>query len=146
MYNYSDLCAGSCDMDTLIVLHKDYGVTLKKLSNPVQETTPGNTSFFLGSTIGGVSKTAENDTVAKAWSLFYFLQSDGDRAETVKKWQDKFLSTLANKSYKHITVSRFTTHSLEDELKRNTDAVFPLLSILFSVLITFSIVSCMSAD
>ena len=43
-------------------------------------------------------------------------------------------------------MSRFTAHSLEDELKRNADAVFPLISNLFSVLITFSIVSCMSAD
>ena len=153
-YNYSYLCAGSCDLDTLIVLHKYHGVTLNKLSYPFQVvtqpqwngSTPRNTSFFLGNTIGGVSKTTEDETVAKAWSLIYFLQSDGDHTEAAKTWEDTFLTTLENKSYKHITVTRFTAHSLEDELKRSADAVFPLFSILFSVLINFSIVSCMSAD
>ena len=153
-YKYSDLCASSCDMDTLILLNKYHGVTLKTLSYPFQVvtlpqwngSTPRNISFFLGSTIGGVSKTTENDTVAKAWSLIYFLQSDGDHTEAAKTWEDTFLTTLENKSYKHITVTRFTAHSLEDELKRSADAVFPLFSILFSVLINFSIVSCMSAD
>ena len=153
-YNYSDLCAGSCDKATnvLLILHA-MNVSLNKLSFPVHTYTPRqgpNITFFLGSTVGGVSKTAGGHTKAEAWSLFYYLRSNENQTEqhnlTVRKWQDEFLTTIAKKRYTHITVTRFTAHSLANELKRNAEAVFPLFSILFTVLITFSIVSCMSAD
>ncbi|KAI0238225.1 Patched domain-containing protein 3, partial [Lamellibrachia satsuma] len=128
-------------------------VPLNKLSFPVHTVEPrhgANITFFLGSTIGGVSKTPGGDTKAEAWTLFYYLRSDENQTEqhnlTVRKWQTEFLTTLAKKSYKHITVTRFTAHSLEDELKRNADAVIPLSSILFTILTIFSIVLCMSAD
>ena len=153
-YNYSNLCAGSCEIATniLLLLH-NMKVPLNKLSFPVHTVEPrhgANITFFLGSTIGGVSKTPGGDTKAEAWTLFYYLRSDENQTEqhnlTVRKWQTEFLTTLAKKSYKHITVTRFTAHSLEDELKRNADAVIPLSSILFTILTIFSIVLCMSAD
>ena len=150
-YNYSDLCAGSSESNTkdvLLILH-DKNVALNKLSYPVHTIPKGpgsNITFFLGSTIGGVSTTTEGDTEARAWSLFYYLRSDEEHSEVVKEWQHTFLTTLADKDYDYITVTRFTAHSLEDELKRNTGAVLPLFSITFTVLITFSIVSCMSTD
>ena len=140
-----------CEKTTnlVIILHNNMNIALNDLSYSVH--TIRQRHFFLGSTIGGVSKMAGGDTKAKAWTLFYYLRSHENQTEqhnlTVRKWQDKFLTTLADKtSYKHITVTRFTAQSLADELKRNADAVFPLFSILFSVLITFSIVSSMSAD
>jgi len=149
-YNYVHLCAGLCEnaTDPLIRLRSDTNVNLSNLSYPIHEIPQGpgsaNVRVFLGSTLGGV--TTDGGTRAKAWSLYYYLRSDNAYVEIVKKWQEKFLSILANNDYKHITVTRFTAHSLEDELQRNAVSVFPLFPIVSSVLITFSIVSCMSAD
>ena len=148
-YTYTDLCAGRCEAETdaLIILHGVMNVNLNDLSYPVHRVAqgPSNLTFFLGSTIGGVSTTADGDTEAKAWSLYYHLLSY-ENGEAVTKWQAKFLSVTGKTNYKHITVSRFTGHSLQDELKRNASAVFTLLPILLIVLIAFTVVSCMSAD
>ena len=148
-YTYTDLCAGRCEAETdaLIILHGVMKVNLNVLSYPVHRVAqgPSNVRFFLGSTIGGVSTTADGDTEAKAWSLYYHLLSY-ENGEAVTKWQEKFLLITGKKHYKHITVTRFTGHSLEDELKRNANAVFTLLPILLIVLIAFTVVSCMSAD
>ena len=88
-------------------------VPLNELSYPVHTIGQGpgcNMTFFLGSTIGGVSKTAGGDTKAEAWTLFYYLRSDENHG-AVGKWRVKFLTTLADKkSYEHITVTRFTAH------------------------------------
>ena len=146
-YNYSDLCADSSQKDVLLFLHGDKHIDLKTLSYPVHTINLGrNVPLFLGTAIGGVSKTAGGDTDAKAWQLTYYLRSDAEHSEAVEAWQDKFLSTLAANSYSHINVARFTAHSLEDELAKNAVGVIPLFSVTFAVLITFSIVSCMSAD
>ena len=153
-YTYCDMCAGSCDVATsdLFVLHNDLSVSLEDMSYPVHMVTqvPGsidnNITFFLASDIGGVSKTADGGTAAKAWSLFYYMRNDEDHKEAVIEWQNKFLSTVAENSYTYIALTRFTAHSLEDELQRNTIAVLPLFVVLFTLLITFTIVSCLSAD
>ena len=146
-YNYRDLCAGSGQKDGLLLLHEDFHIDLNTLIYPVHTINlRRNISIFLGAAIGGVSKTAGGDTEAKAWTLTYYLRSDAEHCEAVEAWQDKFLSTLAANSYSYINVARFTAHSLEDELSRNVDAVIPLFSVTFSVLITFSVLSCMSAD
>ena len=149
-YSYVHLCAGLCEnaTDPLLRLHGDMNVNLSNLSYPIHEIPQGpgsaNVRVFLGSTLGGV--TTDGGTKAKAWSLYYHLRSDDAYVEIVKTWQEKFLSILANKAYTHITVTRFTAHSLEDELQRNAVSVFPLFPIVSTVLITFSIVSCMSMD
>ena len=146
-YNYTELCAGLCEKATnaLLGLKGTPNFDPSLLTYPIH-TLPGGGRVFLGSTLGGVTTDGTTIAKAKAWSLFYYLRSDKNYTDIVKKWQDKFLSTLAERSNSHINITRFTAHSLEDELKRNSDAVFPLFSVLFSVLITFSIVSCMSAD
>ena len=108
--------------------------------------TPSSITLFMGSAIGGVSKTSDGNTEAKAWSLFYYLRSDEDHAEAVREWEDKYLSVIAAKRYKRITLTRFSGHSQEDEMKRNADAVFPLFYIMVAVLMVFSVLSCMSAD
>ena len=144
-YNYSDLCAGSCQKYVLFLLHEDFHIDLNTLVYPVHTINLGrNISIFLGAAIGGVSKTAGGDTEAKAWT--YYLRTNAEHSEAVEAWQDKFLSTLAANSFSYINVARFTAHSLEDELSRNVAGVIPLFSVTFSILITFSIVSCMSAD
>ena len=152
-YSFCDLCARSCDIATseLFVLHNDLSVNLEDVSYPVHTyqvsgSTANNITFFLASAIGGVSKTAAGGTAAKAWSLFYYLRTDEAHDEAVIEWQDKFLSIVVDNSYTHIALTRFTAHSLEDELQRNTNAVLPLFTILFTVLITFTIVSCLSVD
>ena len=146
-YNYTHLCAGLCENSTnvLLILKGTPNFDLNLLTYPVYRL-PGGGRVFLGSTLGGVTTDGTTIKKAKAWSLFYYLRSDDNYTDIAKKWQEKFLTTLAKRSNSHINITRFTAHSLEDELKRNSDAVFPLFSILFTVLITFSIVSCMSAD
>ena len=146
-YNYTELCAGSCENATnaLLKLKGTLNFDPSLVTYPVHPL-PSGERVFIGSTLGGVTTDGTNIKKAKAWSLFYYLRSDNNYTDIVKKWQEQFLSTLAERSNSHINITRFTAHSLEDELKRNSDAVFPLFSILFTVLITFSIVSCMSAD
>ena len=95
-YNYSNLCAGSCGQATNVLLFLDtyMKVPLNELSYPVLTIGQGpgsNITFFLGSPIGEVSKTAGGDTKAEAWTLFYYLRSDENQTVeynvTVRKWQ-----------------------------------------------------------
>ena len=150
-FNYSELCVeGFCGKDMLIQLRERF--LLKNLVYPIYVIplppgfTPSSITLFLGSSIGGVSTTSGGDTEARAWSLFYYLRSDDYHAEAVREWELKYLSMVAEKSYKHITVTRFSAHSQEDEIRRNADAVFPLFYIMLAVLMVFSVLSCMSAD
>ena len=149
-YGYRDLCAGACGIatDALLRLNSGKNFDLGLLSYPFPRIRqkPGSTSvrLFLGSTLGGV--TTGGGTKAIAWSLYYYLRSDIAYTDITERWQEAFLSTLAAKRHRHINVTRFTAHSVEDELKGNSDAVFSLMSILFIVMVTFSVLSCMSAD
>ena len=156
-YTYEQLCAGSCRLDPLLSLHSaPLQVDLTKLSYPVHWTVVPvqtqfgpvfrNVSFYLGNTIGGVTTTTGGDTEAEAWSMWYFVKSGEDHIEASLAWQWKFLSTVAEKDYKHITVMRYSARSLKDELQRNARDVIPLIAILVVLLATFSVVSCMSTD
>ena len=155
-YTYKKLCVGPWSLDTLLFLRGTLQVDMNKLTYPVHWTVVPvptisgpifrNVSFYIGSTIGGVTTTAGGHIEAEAWSLLYFVKSDKDHVEASLEWQRKFLSTFAETTYKHMTVMRYSGRSLKDELERNARDVFPLIAILVALLATFSVVSCISTD
>ena len=151
-FNYSALCArtdGKCSDDALLGLRKHMHVDPKTVSYPVHKVSlpyGGDVRVFLGATLSGVERTPDGETKATAWQLFYYLHPEMEHRDLVRAWQSKFLTTLADNSYTHISVARFTAHSIEDELARNVGAVQPLFGIMFATLVGFSVVSCMSTD
>ena len=151
-FDYSALCTkpdGECGVDPLIHMRRVMHIDPKSVSYPVYTLPLGPTKssrVFLGATISGVGNSSDGDTTAAAWQLYYYLHPQQERRDVVRAWQSKFLRTLAEKSFAHINIARFTAHSIEDELARNVGAVQPLFGIMFTILVCFSVASCMSGD
>lgn len=65
-------------------------------------------------------------------------------------WEDAFLDAVgeADESgmFEHISVSRFSSRTLDHELEKNTRTVVPYFSSTFLIMGFFSIVTCMMSD
>lgn len=65
-------------------------------------------------------------------------------------WEDAFLDTVGiaedTGRFKHISVSRFASRTLDHELEKNTRTVIPFFSSTFILMGIFSIVTCMMSD
>jgi len=48
--------------------------------------------------------------------------------------------------FKHISVARFASRTLDVELERNTQSIVPFFSSTFLIMIIFSVVTCMMSD
>lgn len=65
-------------------------------------------------------------------------------------WEDAFLDAVGRADeegvFSHISVSRFSSRTLDHELEKNTRTVVPYFSSTFIIMGFFSIVTCMMAD
>lgn len=65
-------------------------------------------------------------------------------------WEDTFLKLIADVEkeniFKHISVARYTSKSLELELEENTSAIVPYYLFTFILMGLFSIATCMTSD
>lgn len=65
-------------------------------------------------------------------------------------WEDAFLDEVGiaedTGRFKHISIARFASRTLDHELEKNTRTVIPFFSSTFVLMGIFSIVTCMMAD
>ncbi|GLH02013.1 Patched domain-containing protein 3 [Gryllus bimaculatus] len=64
-------------------------------------------------------------------------------------WEERFLEVVGEADrhlFKHISIARFASRTLDIELERNTRTVIPYFSTTFIIMGIFSITSCMMAD
>lgn len=65
-------------------------------------------------------------------------------------WEEAFLETVKNlresNVFKHISVARFASRTLELELEENTRSIVPYFSSAFILMALFSVVTCMMTD
>ncbi|XP_066280926.1 patched domain-containing protein 3-like [Branchiostoma lanceolatum] len=151
-YSYADLCSKwstQCQVggeDFLdFAVRKNDSVAI---SYPRTDLSDGSVVFSAG-TLGNPSLKTGTDDVEKAISfrLDYYLRTDSPSDEKLsEKWELAFLSYMEKYKSNFINVCYSTSEALQAELAALTTRVIPLFSITFTVLITFSILSCMMLD
>ena len=65
-------------------------------------------------------------------------------------WEEGFLNTVGRAdgdgTFKHISVARFASRTLELEFEANTQTVIPYFTSTFAIMALFSVVTCMMTD
>ncbi|XP_078668839.1 patched domain-containing protein 3-like [Branchiostoma floridae x Branchiostoma belcheri] len=151
-YSFMDLCTkwqSQCVVGGYHLLN----FTLEKDENTTigypWTNLPDGTRLFSGATLGGVTleSGSEDVSTAAAFKLTFYLRSEKpDDDKLSEQWEKAFLSYMDNFQSDIIEVSRTSSQSLEEELSKLTARIIPRFSITFTVLITFSIFSCMMLD
>lgn len=66
------------------------------------------------------------------------------------EWEETFLRIAGEAEdrgyFKHISVARFASRTLDHELERNTRTVVPYFGSTFALMAIFSIITCMMGD
>ncbi|XP_035672443.1 patched domain-containing protein 3-like [Branchiostoma floridae] len=152
-YTFADLCAkwqSQCVVGGYHLLN----FTLEKDENTTigypWTNLPDGTRLFSGAALGGVTLepgTEEIVSTAVAFKLTFYLRSGKPGDDKLsEEWEKVFLSYMDNFESDIIDVSRTSSQSLEEELSALTPRIIPRFAITFTVLITFSVVSCMMLD
>ena len=153
-YTYTDLCVKLNDVcnDNAILSVYNYNssmVTTTILTYPLYNSNDG-TIFFLGGGLGGVkfeSDSTDEVFSAEALQLSYFLRyEDSMDDQRSALWEDKFLKVVEAFTTTEIRVTREVSSTLETELDKASANVIKDFSITFTLLITFSIWSCVMFD
>ncbi|KAI8479825.1 Patched domain-containing protein 3 [Branchiostoma belcheri] len=151
-YTFADLCAlwqSQCVVGGYQLLNFTLGKDENTTIGYPWTNLPDGTRLFSGATLGGVTleSGSEDVSTAAAFKLTFYLRSeDSEDDKRSEEWEKAFLSYMDNFESNIIDVSRSSSQSLENELAKLTVRIIPRFSITFTVLITFSILSCMMLD
>ncbi|RVE49013.1 hypothetical protein evm_006371 [Chilo suppressalis] len=156
-FTYREECArweGQCFVNDILNLDKIIGevergelnLTFPIMFNPVTWEAHAFPVFFGGSKV-------VDDTIVSvpAVQLVWFVRTDNKiQTERGAAWEDAFLDAVGiaedTGRFKHISVARFGSRTLDHELEKNTRTVIPYFSSTFILMGIFSIVTCMMAD
>ncbi|XP_076147279.1 patched domain-containing protein 3-like [Alosa pseudoharengus] len=145
-FRYENLCAkmkDKCIPDVIlnIIDYDPQKIEHTKINFPLHELK--GRPEFLGFTVGGVNLSEGLIQSAQAVRLFYFLEDVGNSNLWLKQFQRLMLS---EHSYDEIKVSLFTSLSRQEEFEKHTPDGIPLFSITYSLVISFSVISCLRFD
>ncbi|KAL2085693.1 hypothetical protein ACEWY4_019013 [Coilia grayii] len=143
---YGNMCAKIHDKCVPNVMLNIIGYDPQKIEHtkiryPLQEFK--GRPEFLGFTIGGVHTSTGLIQSAQAVRLLYFLEDARNSILWLKEFQRMML--LEN-TYDEIKVSFFTSLSRQEEFEKHTPDGIPLFSITYSLVISFSVISCLRFD
>ena len=153
-YRYDQICArlnGRCYSNDIL----DFADQIKDIEEdrfflkyPLWINRDLLKAYFFPSNLGGV-KADENGLIesAQAASLIYFLDlsaKHGDAKAGV--WEEKFLKYVDTLPVQDVTVAKFVSTSLKDELEANTHSLYPFFSVTVVIMIVFSVGTCMMTD
>lgn len=146
--NYEDVCGswkGSCLENTIFNILKGSGKTIDEI--PVTYPKHGN-KYFLASQLGGVDVNERSEiTRAKAVMLVYFVRyttpSDRDMSD---RWLAGVKKHLLEYNGDLIKVNFQTSLSINEELARSTEGIFPRMVVTYSILFGFCAISCTMMD
>lgn len=106
--------------------------------NPVTWDAHAFPVFF-----GGTKVSDENTIISvPSLQLVYFVTADNKRQDARgAAWEEAFLEAVGyaedNNVFKHISVARFASRTLDHELERNTRTVVPYFSSTFILMAVF---------
>lgn len=148
-FTYKDACArweGECflndilNLDTIIdeVESGNLSLTWPVMFNPVTWDAHTFPVFF------GGTKINEDNLIVTVPSLHlvYFVTVDTKRQDgRGAAWEEAFLEKIGyledNNVFKHISVARFASRTLDHELEKNTKTVVPYFSSTFILITVF---------
>ncbi|XP_070168172.1 patched domain-containing protein 3 [Polyergus mexicanus] len=83
--------------------------------------------------------------------LGYFIKVDSPQQDEIgAAWEEAFLEIVGKAedggAFKHISIARFASRTLELELEANTKTVVPYFTSTFIIMGLFSVVTCMMTD
>ncbi|KAK7866832.1 hypothetical protein R5R35_006010 [Gryllus longicercus] len=156
-FTYRDVCArwiDQCFHNDILNLeyvmeeveNRTLNLTFPVMFNPVTWDAHTFPVFFGGTVV------SEDDIILEVPSvqLVYFVTADTKRQDARgAAWEERFLEVVGEADrhlFKHISVARFASRTLDIELERNTRTVIPYFSTTFIIMGIFSITSCMMAD
>lgn len=122
-------------------------LTFPVMFNPVTWDAHAFPVFF-----GGTQLSDDNTIISvPAIQLIYFVTADTKKQDAKgAAWEEAFLDVVGyaedNGVFKHISVARFASRTLDHELEKNTRTVVPYFSSTFILMAVFSIVTCMMGD
>ncbi|XP_066586753.1 patched domain-containing protein 3 [Prorops nasuta] len=158
IFGYEDVCArwlDQCFTNDILNLHHVLGDVEKgelNLTFPVM-FNPVTWDAHLFPVYFGGSKISDDFTIVTVPSvqLAYFITVDNPRQDQIgSAWEEAFLTRVGEAEdsgiFKHISVARFASRTLELELEANTKTVVPYFSSTFLLMGFFSIVTCMMTD
>jgi hypothetical protein len=105
-------------------------------------------AYYFPTNLGGV-KTDENGLIetAQAASLMYFLDISAKHGEAkAAVWEEQFLQYVDTLPLKNVSIAKFVSVSLKDELEANTHSLYPFFSITTIIMVVFSVGTCMMTD
>jgi len=153
-YKYADLCAisnGKCHHNDILDFYPRIAeIESRKffLNYPIWVNYDVYKAYFFPAYLGGVTTDSNNLVESvKAINLMYFLdvtKKRGDQKGAL--WENAFLEFLEKSQFEHISVSRFVSTTLRNELERNTHSLIPFFSITTAIMLIFSIGTCMMSD
>lgn len=147
-YTYKDACArweGECFLNDILNLDAiiddvesgELNLTWPVMFNPVTWDAHTFPVFF-----GGTKVNDENIIITvPSLHLVYFVTVDTPRQDARgSAWEEAFLERMGyledNDVFKHISIARFASRTLDHELEKNTKTVVPYFGSTF-ILITF---------
>eukprot|EP00058_Branchiostoma_floridae_P027499 XP_002612990.1 hypothetical protein BRAFLDRAFT_74780 [Branchiostoma floridae] len=139
---------GNVLSSTTLAAIDSFNTAIKGIQAEVSEKTI-SIQIYAPGTLGSPTLKTGTDIVktAKSFRLDYHLRTDSPSDDKLsEKWELAVLSYMEKFKSNYINVCYSTSVALESELAALTTRVIPLFSITFTVLITFSILSCMMLD
>ncbi|CAB3255396.1 unnamed protein product [Arctia plantaginis] len=156
-FSYKEECArweGQCYTNDILNLDKIIGevergelnLTFPIMFNPVTWEAHAFPVFF-----GGAKVVDDVIESVPAVQLVWFVRTDNKiQMDRGAAWEDAFLDTVGiaedTGRFKHISVSRFASRTLDHELEKNTRTVIPFFSSTFILMGIFSVLTCMMSD
>ncbi|XP_044014155.1 patched domain-containing protein 3-like [Aphidius gifuensis] len=158
-FTFKDICArweNECssnkilDLDEILNKPDIYGI--ESINFPVMFSPIDFKPIIFPVHFGG-TKVYENSTIESvpAVQLAYFIAVDTERQKTLGSiWEDKFLELISkvekDNTFKHISIARYASKSLELELEKNTQTIKPFYVTTFLLMGVFSVITCMMTD
>uniref|UniRef100_A0A3Q2DFP6 Patched domain-containing protein 3 n=1 Tax=Cyprinodon variegatus TaxID=28743 RepID=A0A3Q2DFP6_CYPVA len=148
-FEYGDICAKVMDScassDFLdIIEYNASNVESVNLTFPWYHTDRKSIPLYLS--LGSVEVHTETSFIesAKAVQLHYYLEGSNHAKNNL--WLESFISLLSNESSSSLQVSFSTSKSMQWEFERSPASVINLFSITYTVVVTFSILTCCRSD
>ncbi|XP_071791021.1 patched domain-containing protein 3-like [Asterias amurensis] len=152
-FYFVDICVkwnNTCNENAILSVY-DYNSSMLQAINLTYPVYSSNKkTVFFGGELGGVKfKSNLSDEVlsAEVMQLSYILRhQDSMDDQRSALWEDEFLQVVEAFNSTEIRVTRQVSSTLETELDKASSNVIKDFSITFTLLITFSICSCVMLD
>ena len=163
IYNYSisidgkihtlnDLCgawANQCESSDLVHIYKSKTQPIEslQLQYPYHIQSDG-TIYALASQLGGVEKDGNGFIEsARVAVLIYYLRTNTDKELSDSKiWLDTLRDEILVYNDPDINVYLFNSQTIEQEIQKNVDLLYPLFAVAFGTLFLFTVLSTVMMD